>query len=72
MLGGMAKFKIATSDGDINEYVGTYSVVTESGVLKVKPEKGNPFTLSPSAWLRVEKIVDADAPEGSGYRRLPR
>jgi len=53
----MATFKIATSNGNITEYNGTYTI-GDGGVLSVVPDRGNPLVFSPSGWLCIE-VTDA-------------
>lgn len=54
----MAKFQIHGSNGASVVIEGNYTV-TGSNVLVVRPDKGNPFIMSPSGWTQVD-ILDSN------------
>jgi len=62
------RFSVATTaDLIITEYEGRFRV-TDSGVLSIEPDDGNPILLSPAFWLSVE-ITDAP-PRATGGSRI--
>ena len=57
------RFRVETSES-VAEYEGSFRV-TDSGVLSIEPDDGNPLLLSPAFWIMVEVT---DAPRAPGTR----
>lgn len=50
------RFKVKTANDQAATTIEGAYKVADSGVLFIKPDRGNPVALSPSGWLSVEAL----------------